>query len=191
MPQPSILDARLAEIDRRLRTIQSELLTTGTSAEGEASGSGPKLGAAAPVTPLRAAPPSPPLSPPPPPLSPSAAADPPSALHEELAEAGRLVAQLRNLAGAHERLLASSQELLTAFADALATSTARGSTVTDAADPPPRAVAITAGPFADTTAVRRFEQSLTALPEVREVTVREYTGTDRVVVDVLLSGATS
>src|ERR1700761_8299817 len=94
MPQDSILDARLAEIDRRLRTIQS-----GRAAEAP-------VPAAEPETPPIASSP---------------------ALRDELAEAERLVARLHELSAAHERLLASSRELLSTFSDALANAQARPS----------------------------------------------------------------
>jgi hypothetical protein len=177
MAQQSILDARLAEIDRRLRSIQS----------GLAAGDEPS-----------------------PPLEPEAApASPAPALRDELAEAGRLVARLHELTATHERLLASSRELLATFAEALAgaqprpadqaspADPARSADQAPAADPvgsadqAPTVVGLAAGPFADTTTLRRFQEALSGLPEVRSVTVREYTGSDRVVVDVLLSGPTS
>jgi hypothetical protein len=158
MPEQSILDARLAEIDRRLRTIQSGLAP---GDDLERTGQDEAI----------AAPPSPP------------------ALRDELAEAGRLVARLHELTAAHDRLLASSRELLTAFADALA-----GAQPTSAdprrAEPRP-AIGLAAGPFADTAALRRFKDALSALPDVRAVAVREYAGTDRVIVDVHLSEPTS
>ena len=151
MAEQSILDVRLAEIDRRLRTIQSGLAPAEEAvraADDERSG----------------------------------AATPP--LGDELAEAGRLVARLHELTAAHERLLASSRDLLSAFSETLAN-----------AQPPsaaaPDSLGLAAGPFTDTAALRRFQESLAALPEVRSVAVREYAGTDRVIVDVHLSGPTS
>lgn len=172
MPQESILDARLAEIDRRLRTIQSGLATTD--------------GTARPIDGEPPAPPAPAGSAPagsPAPL-PAGAAAPAPALRDELAEAGRLVARLHDLTATHERLLASSRELLAAFSDALANAQLRPS------EPTP-AVGVAAGPFADTAALRRFEDSLSALPGVHSVAVREYDGANRVIVDVHLSGPTS
>jgi hypothetical protein len=209
MPQQSILDARLAEIDRRLRTIQSELLTTGGPA---AAGSESPVAEGAPpapaaVPPAEGAPPAPaavpPAAAPVPPLR-AVAPSPPPGLQDELGEAMRLVAQLRELTAAHERLLASAHELLTTFADAFAAMQAgraelverpagAGAAPVDApAVPgPPPPVSVTAGPFADTAALRQFEHALLALPDVHHVAVREYAGTDRVVVDVHLSGSTS
>ena len=139
MSEESILDARLAEIDRRLRTIQSGL----ASSEEPAPAAAPAADGAP-------------------------------------AEVGRLIAQLHDLIAAHERLLASSRELLAAFATRQAAP----------AEPAP-AVGVAAGPFADTAALRRFARSLSSLPDVREVAVREYAGSDRVVVDVHLSDPTS
>jgi hypothetical protein len=52
-------------------------------------------------------------------------------------------------------------------------------------------VDVAVGPFPDTAALRQFERSLSSLPEVRHVAVREYAGADRVVVEVLLSAPTS
>ena len=156
MPQDSILDARLAEIDRRLRTIQSELATTDDPPRSVDERS----------------------------PAPAAATSPSPGLPGELAEAGRLVAQLHELTAAHERLLTSSRELLAAFSDALANAQPRPAE-------PAAPIGVAVGPFADTAALRRFEESLSVLPEVRSVVVREYAGTDRVIVDVLLSGPTS
>jgi hypothetical protein len=145
MPEEeSILDARLAEIDRRLRTIQSGLASSDEPA----------------------------------PAAPPAADGAP-------AEVGRLIAQLHDLIAAHERLLASSRELLAAFG------TRQAAPAEAAPAEPAPALGVAAGPFADTAALRRFARSLSSLPEVREVAVREYAGSDRVVVDVHLSGPTS
>jgi hypothetical protein len=141
MPEPSILDARLAEIDRRLRTIQSGLAPgkdAGRAARGRRSDSARP--AAAPV---------------------QGPAD-----------------VLRTLIRDHERLLATARELLTSF---------------EAAGPAPvrppepdLPISVSAGPFHSTDALRRFERALAALPEVRAVSLREYAGDDRAVVDVHL-----
>jgi hypothetical protein len=147
MAEKSILDARLAEIDRRLRTIQSGLAPA-TQAAPE------------PVVPPDAAP------------VPKRLSEAPGA--SDAAEAAGLVAQLRALLDAHERLLASAADALAAPAQAT----------------PEQTVGLSAGPFESTEALRRFEQSLHALPEVRAVTVREYEGADRVIVDVHLAPRT-
>jgi hypothetical protein len=150
MAEKSILDARLAEIDRRLRAIQNGL---------------------APATHPRAAEPRDPE-----PVVPPEAAPVPKRLTEAPtdSEAASLIAQLRTLLDAHERLLASAEDLLAIRARA----------------GPAQTVGVSAGPFASTEALRRFEQSLRALPEVHAVTVREYEGADRVVVDVHLAPPT-
>jgi hypothetical protein len=140
MPEISILDARLAEIDRRLRTIQSGL----APAAGSPS---------SPSSPDALGPPDAPPS------------------RQESDGTARLVGMLRELVDAQERLLASARKLLSSYD-------------VDAAD---SRISVSAGPFAGTEALRRFERSVAAIPEVREVVVREYTGDDRVVLDVLLS----
>jgi hypothetical protein len=129
MPDKSILDAHLAEIDRRLRTIQSGL---------------------APAEPI--------------PVVPPEAAPVPQRLSDAPPErqALDLVAQLRALVDAHEHLLASTRS----------------------------AVSVSVGPFAGTEALRRFEASLRTLPEVRDVVVREFEGSDRAIIDVLLAEPT-
>lgn len=119
-PRPvSILDARLAEIDRRLGSIQTGLL-----AEEDAG--------AAPAT------------------------------RDEL----------RALAEASRRALA---ELIEGYDRALA-----------GADP--LQVEVKAGPFTSTGSLHGFERSLAELPHVREVTVRRFEGSDRVVFEVRLDG---
>jgi hypothetical protein len=86
-------------------------------------------------------------------------------------QAADLVAELRALVDAHQRLLASARERLEGRPPAAAESW----------------VSVSAGPFAGTEALRRFEESLRALPEVRDVVVREFEGEDRAVFDVHLS----
>jgi hypothetical protein len=141
MPEKSMLDARLAEIDRRLRTIQSGLEPIADAAPEPQ----------APVIPPDAAP-------------------APKRLPAEDRQAGDLVARLTALVQAQERLLAFTQEL------------------TDRRDPAGGgpSVSVSVGPFAGTDALRRFERSLQALPEVRSASVREYEGADRAIVDVHL-----
>jgi hypothetical protein len=86
------------------------------------------------------------------------------------------VARLTALVEAHEGLLASAR----ALADRRE----------PAADLGPVA-SVSVGPFAGTAALRRFEESLRALPEVRSVAVREYEGADRAILDVHLFEPTS
>jgi hypothetical protein len=153
MPEKSILDARLAEIDRRLRTIQDGLEPSVQAARDR------------PVTPTTGA-----ASAPQAPVIPPEAAPVPKRLSPEDRQVSELVAHLAALVEAQERLLASAREL------------------TDRPDPAADAltVSVSAGPFAGTEALRRFERSLMALPEVRSASVREYAGADRAIVDVHL-----
>ena len=145
MSQPSILDARLAEIDRRLRMIQSGLepLPAPTSL----------------ITRRMARP------------APAVAVD---ARDKEVAV---LTARLSELTAAHERLLATTQELMLEQADILARAAP--------------AVSVAAGPFTDTPALQEFQRALTGLPQVREVTVREYVGSEGVILDVHLQSPIS
>jgi hypothetical protein len=131
MPEKSILDERLAEIDRRLRAIQSGL-EPAARAEREAR---------APVVPP-----------------------------EPSRDGAELVRRLADLVAAHERLLAGAREQ----AD-------RGAP----ADTGPM-LSVSAGPFAGTEALHRFQEALLTLPGVRRVAVREYEGADRAIVDVHL-----
>jgi hypothetical protein len=154
MPEKSILDERLAEIDRRLRAIQSGL-EPAARAEREAR---------APVVPPEAAP------------VPKRVVDLPvvDLPVAEPADASRdgaeLVRRLADLVAAHERLLAAAREQ----AD-------RGAP----ADTGPM-LSVSAGPFAGTEALHRFQEALLKLPGVRRVAVREYEGADRAIVDVHL-----
>lgn len=91
MPEPSIFDARLAEIDRRLRTIQSGLEPS--SPAPAATPPGEPEAPLAPPTPLRA------VAPPPPAPSPAEEAD-------------RLITRLRGLVAEHERLLEETRDAL-------------------------------------------------------------------------------
>jgi hypothetical protein len=153
MSEKSILDARLAEIDRRLRTIQADLEPAAQAAL-----------AAPPEPPERAAEA----------VVPPEAAPVPKRLSAEDRQLGDMVARLTALVEAHERLLGSAREL------------------TDRREPPASgpSVSVSAGPFAGTDALRRFERSLQSLPEVHSAVVREYEGADRAIVDVQLTGPT-
>ncbi len=169
MPEPSILDARLAEIDRRLRMIQSGLEPVRDDRE-HAHVASPQLDPLpagglepAPPTPLRA----PRMAPPP-------GGRGPDARDEEVAV---LTAKLSELTAAHERLLATSQNLLIEQADMLSRATPT--------------VSVTAGPFTDMTALQEFRRAVAELPQVRQVTVREYVGSEGAVLDVRLQTAFS
>jgi hypothetical protein len=146
MPEKSMLDARLAEIDRRLRMIQSGL----EPAPDAVRDPEPQVIE--------------------PPVVPPDAAPVPKRLSSQDRQVGDLVARLTALVDAQERLLASTRQL------------------TDRRDPAGAGswVSVSTGPFDSTDALRRFERSLQALPEVRSATVREYEGADRAIVDVHL-----
>ncbi len=170
MPEPSILDARLAEIDRRLRMIQSGLEPVRDAPDD-------------PDNPAAEPPPLPDSLPPPPlpPLSviarrlaPPPAPVPPDSRDDEIAV---LTARLSELTAAHERLLATSQDLLVEQADVLARATP--------------SVSVAAGPFADTRALQAFQHAVCGLPQVREVAVREFVGAEGVILDVHLEAPIS
>jgi hypothetical protein len=159
MPEPSILDERLAEIDRRLRTIQSDLVPVPDAAPSdEPIGDEPQSKAEPQPVPER---------------------EPEPLRLVEPAEASGSVraAQLAELLDAHERLLELHRELLSQYAEVLERRAGESAMV-----------AVTAGPFATAGTVREFERALAALPGVSAVTVREYLGDDRVQVDVRLAG---
>jgi hypothetical protein len=97
MPEPSILDARLAEIDRRLRMIQSGLEPVPDGEPGSAPASEDAPSDPPPPTVLRPAP------------------EP----QDEGDEVVLLTARLAELTAAHERLLAATQDMLIEQADIL------------------------------------------------------------------------
>jgi hypothetical protein len=187
--QISILDARLAEIDKRLRTIQTGLVTEpAAAATAPVEAEVPEVSEVTEVPPEKPAPALPPRVEVPEPGAPTAGlhAVPPPVADESLAEA---VDELRSLAATHESLLVSMRGLLADYERALT----EARTVPAAAPPAGyvRSLSVTAGPFASTEAVRGFERALSALPGVQAVELRGYEGGDRAIVDVHLSGATS
>jgi hypothetical protein len=135
----SLLDERLAEIDERLRSLQAGLEPVGTPA-------------ADPGLPE-------PSLPPPTALHAPRSTDAPVSDPSPPAGSERIIAQLRELGDAHERLLDLHRDLLSQYA-------------------------VTAGPFADGDAVRAFERGLRGLPGVSATTTREYLAGDRVAFDV-------
>jgi hypothetical protein len=196
MSEPSILDARLAEIDRRLRMIQSGLAPVDdVPGDPVAEPPPPVPDSPAPPPPvpdLLEPPPPPPsliarrLAPPPPPPPVAVAGDRDGdGRHGDGREAGRerddeiavLTARLTELTAAHERLLATTQDLLIEQADLLARAAPT--------------VSVAAGPFTDTPALQAFQRALKGLPQVREVAVREYVGSEGVILDVHLSSPIS
>ncbi len=191
MSELTTLDERLAEIDERLRALQSGLDEPDASSRvfAESLAPEPPPVASVPIaspsvepSPLEFAasasepiPPATPVAPDafrtsaprlreaPPPRTSSGPDDP--------------FAELRELTAAHERLLELHRELLGQYAELLERR------VGDAASVP-----LVAGPFADGSALRAFEQDLRGLPSVGEVTIREFLSGDRVAVDVRLAG---
>jgi hypothetical protein len=178
MGEPSVLDERLAEIDRRLRAIQSGLEPE------EAPPEPPRII----PTDLRAS-------------ARQADAAPPADVAPAPGPALELVAGLRDLLDFHQRLLTSTAELLETYADAL--SQAPAAPQAPPATPPPTAlhpqqavselteVSLSAGPLSSTEALRDFERALSELAQVRNVAVREFEGENRVVVDLHLARPTS
>lgn len=158
-----MLDARLAEIDKRLHTIQSGLNQDDAPATRHSV-----TGGFRPVS-------SPPER--------EAVREPESLREPEPAapvpEVGPApIDRLAELTHAQERILASLQGLL----DVL-----EGAALGPPGDPARLGpVSVSAGPFATPAALRRFEQALERLPEVRAVEVRGYEGTDRAIIDVHL-----
>jgi hypothetical protein len=151
----------LAEMDRLLRDIQAEL------------------------APDRA--PAPP-SPPPPPhgapdSGPATAPDPDRRLQALTELSGRLLPSMREL-------LAGDERTLNQTASILPPPVRRRPDGPDRSDRPDRYdrsdVALSAGPFPSTEALRDFETALSHLPGVREVAVRAYEGTDRAIIEVRL-----
>lgn len=185
MTDRSILDVRLAEIDRRLRAIQSGLAPVVDAPPPEP-----------PAPPEPSEPPASPASPPPPssapPSPPSPAADflagppapAPPPLTDALASAEHLTEELRALRGEHEQVIAAARSLLSQLAEQLAqVDPAPGRSPGPPAGP---VAAVTAGPFAEAAALRRFGEAIRALPGVAGVEVREFIGDDRAVLDVHL-----
>ena len=180
-PQISILDARLAEIDRRLRTIQTGLADDVGAAPESGNGLRPRI--AVPEPGARPAP-------------------DPDAPDEDT---GLVIAALRGLISDHARLLdamgevlASGERLLArtevpASADDVSPSpVAPADDVSPSPDAPapggsPSQVTVIAGPFSNLETVRDFERTLGTLPNVASVQARGYEGGDRTVVDVHLS----
>jgi hypothetical protein len=158
-PEISILDARLAEIDRRLHSIQTGLV------EDEPRVRPPRL------PPPVAVPGDRPRSAPPP--------LPPADAHS----AAELLIRLREVTAEQEDLLASMRRLLGTLQRVATTpATPAG----EAAATARQAVSISAGPFASTEALRAFRTALEALPGVRRVELRGFEGVDRAVLEVHL-----
>ncbi len=197
------LDSRLAEIDKRLQAIQSELRPAEQEPHAEAGGSGREGPLASLLEQQRRAwpraqeersvhepppsaeePPPPPPEPPPreppprarrqpPPSPPPRREPPPPAAADELAA----------LTEVHMRLLASSQELLDAYRAVIDRLRHRAPTQRDWA---PDEVTVDVGPFASHHAVRAFEAALATLPGVAGVRIRGYERGDHAIIEVQL-----
>jgi hypothetical protein len=154
----SDLGPHLAEMDRMLRDIQVQLWP-----ERE-----PPAALEPALAPPSSAPPS--ASPPGPP---SPGSVPRIRLLGDLSAS--LLASMRDLLDGYERLLT---ETAPSIPSSLAPATERSA---------PQAT-VSAGPFASTEALRQFEQAVSALHGVREVTVRGYQGADRAIIEVRLDG---
>ena len=183
-PQISILDARMAEIDRRLSTIQIGLADDAGAAPESPPGLPPKIAVPEPSgrsprpagRPVALAPP-----------APEHAARAQDDARDE--DPALVIAELRGLISDQARLLDAMGELLASGEQLLARAHAPAPP-TAAAPPaaePPAQVTVTAGPFSSLGAVRDFERTLATLPNVDSVDVRGFEGGDRAMVDVRLS----
>ncbi len=196
-PQISILDARLAEIDRRLRTIQTDLADDSGVEPESGAGLAPRIAVPEPGEtggiaegPVAPAPPEParPNEPDDEAVGGGSAAD-----RGPDEDPTLIIAELRGLISDHARLLDGMGDLLArgerllapADAPVLAEGPSRGQPPAAPASAPP--VTVTAGPFSSLEAVRGFERSLQLLPNVVSVHARGFEGGDRAVIDVHLS----
>ena len=166
----SILGTHLEEMDQLLHDIQTELVPDREPRPALVT-------AAIPGPPAPPPPPPPPVPdpPPPPPVPEPPPAPPPP--DPALLDTARQVQAITELS---ERLVASMRELLAGYERVLAPASRRR--------PDPAAVTLSAGPFSSIEALRAFEAALSHLRGVREVAVRGYEGTDRVIIDVRLDG---
>jgi hypothetical protein len=158
-PEISILDARLAEIDRRLHSIQTGLVANETPPPPPIAvpGDGPRTS--------------------PPPL-------PPADAHS----AAELFIRLREVTAQQEGVLASMRQLLGTLQRVAAPPAAGpASTGPPAATAAGGAtLSVSAGPFASTEALRSFRAALEALPGVHTVELRGFEGGDRAILEVHL-----
>jgi hypothetical protein len=163
------------EMDRLLRDIQVELAPEREPApllvdDPEAPAAAPRADPAPPPTPADPAPPPTPADPAPPPTP--AGHEPQIQALSELS--ARLLASIRELLAGYERVLVP-----TASPPRSARRAARHRT--DSPD-----VTLAAGPFASVEALREFEQAVSHLPGVRDVSIRGYEGADRAIIEVRL-----
>ena len=195
-PQISILDARLAEIDRRLRHIQTDLAEEIAAPSGDGlppriavpEPGGERVGRTAPPTVQAGARRRAALG--------SAAAPVASARRTGDDDAGDdaqlVVAELRGLISDHARLLDRLGEILASGERVLVAARSAAAPSAPAAPrpsggPEPGEITVSAGPFTSIEAVRGFERALRSLPGVDGAEVRGYESGDRALVDVHLS----
>jgi hypothetical protein len=178
-------DSLVAELDARLRAIQAELCP----------------GVAVPTLGFQMTAPDPEPGPPPSgrrgrsgPLSallgrtrPEPAADSTESEESLPREPGtpELLEQIKAMTEMQTKLLAASERLIEAFARMIESPAQPPGLFMPTGPPPPR-TEITAGPFADTEALREFERALAQVEGVQRVAVRGYEGTDHAVFDVEL-----
>jgi hypothetical protein len=195
----SELDARLAEIDRKLRAIQVDLDPAREPRPSRPSAPAPEPADAPSEPPLEPAPEPPLEAEPEPPLE----AAPEEPAHGRSGPLASLLQRSsprpvpprerapRHPAGGptvpaemHAKLVSAMRDLLDAYGWTLQQLPVAADPER-AGDPPP--VMMSVGPFANTAAVRAFEQELLRLPAVREVSLRGYEGENRAMFDVQLS----
>jgi hypothetical protein len=179
------LEAGLAEIDRRLRQIQDELMDAEPSAPpAERPRRHGRSGPLAAVLQRAAR---------------TAAQTQPGEEHPEQeqsavqraqdarAQLADLERQLHALADLRDKLLASIRQLVEGYQAAAHVQPGTSPRPGERPDDDEAAeLTVSAGPFANLDAVRAFERAVANLPGVRETSVRGYEGTDRAIVDVRL-----
>lgn len=186
-PRAADLEAGLAEIDRRLRQIQEELLGGEPPPDPPSSPGAKSPGRAGPLAAVlqRAAR----AAPPPGDEAPSGAdRDAARRVQDARTQLDDLERQLHALADLRDKLLASIRQLVDGYQ--AAAQVQPGASVHAGDDPAGHGAAeltVSAGPFASLEAVRSFQRALATLPGVRETSVRGYEGADRAIVDVRLA----
>jgi hypothetical protein len=102
-----------------------------------------------------------------------------------------LLEQVKAMTEVQTKLLAASERLIEAFVRMIESppAPAQPTGLFTPTVPPPRRTEITAGPFADTEALREFERALAQVQGVRRVAIRGYEGSDHAVFDVELRPA--
>ena len=184
------VEVRLAEIDRRLRAIQADLVPGRVPRETRTPAARP------PTQDRRQPPPQTTLAEPPPTVRPTPSLHGRSGpLAEALAAArGRrppLVdepsrepplpyRELDPFPELQASLFAAMRDLLNGYERA----------VSGAATRPSFEVTLSAGPFSGRDALRAFERALAGVPGVRDVTVRGYEGPDRAILEIELEQRT-